>query len=59
MRYRYSAGKDGKPEKKAIIYTHDEHGIKFADVDREAIGIVRKLKSSGYDSYIVAARCAI
>ncbi|MDR1869592.1 MAG: polynucleotide adenylyltransferase PcnB [Treponema sp.] len=53
MRYRYSAGKDGKPEKKAIIYTHDEHGIKFADVDREAIGIVRKLKSSGYDSYIV------
>jgi len=53
MRYRYSAGKDGKPEKKAIIYTHDEHGIKFADVDVEAVSIVRKLKSSGYDSYIV------
>jgi len=53
MRYRYSAGKDGKPEKKATIYTHDEHGIKFADVDGEAVSIVRKLKNSGYDSYIV------
>jgi len=53
MRYRYSAGKDGKPEKKAIIYTNDEHGINFNDVDSEAIGIIKKLKSAGFDSYIV------
>jgi len=53
MRYRYSAGKNGKPEKKAIIYTRDEHGINFADVDGEAIDIVRKLKNAGFDSYIV------
>lgn len=53
MRYRYSAGKDGKPEKKAIIYTCDEHGINFADVDNEAINIIKKLKSAGYDTYIV------
>ncbi|WP_461245785.1 polynucleotide adenylyltransferase PcnB [Treponema sp. R6D11] len=53
MRYRYSTGKNGKPVKKAIIYTRDEHGINFADVDNEAIDIIKKLKNSGYDSYIV------
>jgi len=53
MRYRYSAGADGKPEKKAIIYTLDEHGINFADVDGEAIGIIRRLKSAGFETYIV------
>jgi poly(A) polymerase len=53
MRYRYSAGKDGKLEKKAVIYTRDEHGINFADVDSEAVSIVRKLKSSGFAAYIV------
>jgi len=53
MRYRYSAGENGKPVKKAIIYTRDEHGINFDDVDGEAIGIIKRLKSAGYDSYIV------
>jgi len=53
MRYRYSAGENGKPVKKAIVYTRDEHGINFADVDGEAIDIIKKLKSSGFDSYIV------
>jgi poly(A) polymerase len=53
MRYRYSAGENGKLVKKATIYTRDEHGINFADVDGEAVTIVRKLKSSGFDAYIV------
>jgi len=53
MRYRYSAGKDGKLEKKAVIYTCDEHGINFADVDSEAVSIVKRLKSAGFDTYIV------
>jgi len=53
MRYRYSAGKDGKPEKKAVIYTCDEHGINFADVDSEAVGIIKRLKGAGFDAYIV------
>lgn len=53
MRYRYSTGKDGKFVKKAIIYTGDEHGINFADVDSEAIGIIKRLKSYGFDAYIV------
>ena len=53
MRYRYSAGKDGKPEKKAVIYTCDEHGINFADVDSDAVNIIKRLKNAGFDSYIV------
>ncbi|MCL2196299.1 MAG: polynucleotide adenylyltransferase PcnB [Treponema sp.] len=53
MRYRYSAAEDGQLVRKAIIYTRDEHGINFADVDGEAVSIIRKLKSAGYDSYIV------
>jgi poly(A) polymerase len=53
MRYRYSTSEDGKLVKKAVIYTRDEHGINFADVDGEAISIVRKLKGAGFDSYIV------
>jgi len=53
MRYRYSKGPLGKPVKKAVIYTRDEHGINFDDIDSEAISIIRKLKGAGYDSYIV------
>jgi len=53
MRYRYSKGPSGELEKKAVIYTNDEHCINCADVDREAVSIIRKLKSAGYDSYIV------
>jgi len=53
MRYRYSATEKGKLVKKAIIYTRDEHGINFADVDSEAISIVKRLRGAGFDSYIV------
>ncbi|MDR1251459.1 MAG: polynucleotide adenylyltransferase PcnB [Treponema sp.] len=53
MRYRYSAGENGEPIKKALVYTRDEHGINFADVDGEAVSIVQRLKNAGYDTYIV------
>ena len=53
MRVRYSAGENGKLVKKASIYTCDEHGINFANVDSEAVSIVRKLKNAGFDTYIV------
>jgi poly(A) polymerase len=39
--------------KKALVYTRDEHGINFADVDTEAVSIVRRLKDSGFETYIV------
>jgi len=53
MRFRYSAEENGKLVKKAVVYTRDEHGINFEDVDPEAIGIVRRLKDAGHESYIV------
>ncbi|GHV65441.1 polynucleotide adenylyltransferase [Spirochaetia bacterium] len=53
MRIRYSAEKNGRPIKKAIVYTHDEHGIKFSDVDRDAVIITERLRSAGYETYIV------
>ena len=53
MRYRYSADKDGKLVKKASIYTREEHGINLADVDIEAIDIIRRLKKANYEAFIV------
>ncbi|MDR2953191.1 MAG: polynucleotide adenylyltransferase PcnB, partial [Treponema sp.] len=53
MRFRYSAGENGKLVKKAVIYTSDEHKINFADVDTDAVSIVKKLKDAGFDTYIV------
>ena len=54
MRVRYSTDeKNGKPVKKAIVYTQDEHGVNFSDVDKDAVSIVERLRSSGYETYIV------
>ncbi|MDR0315325.1 MAG: polynucleotide adenylyltransferase PcnB [Treponema sp.] len=53
MRYRYSTEANGKPVKKAVVYTRDEHGINFAHVDSEAVNIVRRLKDAGHETYIV------
>ncbi|HCC37136.1 MAG TPA: polynucleotide adenylyltransferase PcnB [Treponema sp.] len=53
MRFRYSAGENGKMVKKAAVYTQDEHGINLSDVDREAAGIVQRLKAAGFETYIV------
>jgi poly(A) polymerase len=53
MRIRYSTEENGRLVKKAVVYTRDEHGINFADVDSEAVGIVGRLKSAGYETYIV------
>ncbi|MCL2214881.1 MAG: polynucleotide adenylyltransferase PcnB [Treponema sp.] len=53
MRYRYSKGPNGILEKKAVIYTSDEHCINPADVDIDAKIIIKKLKNAGFDTYIV------
>jgi poly(A) polymerase len=53
LRIRYSTEKNGRPVKKAIVYTRDEHGINFADVDKDAAFIVERLRSGGYETYIV------
>ncbi|MDR2371139.1 MAG: polynucleotide adenylyltransferase PcnB [Treponema sp.] len=53
MRFRYSARQDGKPVKKAVVYTREEHGVNAADVDGDAVNIVERLKAAGYETYIV------
>jgi poly(A) polymerase len=53
VRFRYSTAKNGKPIKKALVYTQEEHGIPLANVDADAIRIVERLKESGFDTYIV------
>jgi poly(A) polymerase len=53
LRIRYSTGKNGNLIKKAVVYTQDEHGISFSDVDRDAVSITERLKAAGYETYIV------
>ncbi|MDR1099516.1 MAG: polynucleotide adenylyltransferase PcnB, partial [Treponema sp.] len=53
MRFRYATAENGKLVKKAAVYTQDEHGINFSNVDHDAVNITSRLKASGYDSYIV------
>ena len=53
MRFRYSAEGDGKPVKKAVVYTPDEHRINYSDVDTQAVYITERLQANGYETYIV------
>jgi poly(A) polymerase len=53
LRIRYSTREDGRPVRKANIYTREEHGINFADVDKDAVCIVERLRANGYETYIV------
>ncbi|WP_010253642.1 polynucleotide adenylyltransferase PcnB [Treponema primitia] len=53
MRIRYGAEKNGKPVKKAIVYTQNEHGISFSDVDSDAVYIIERLRANGFETYIV------
>jgi len=50
---RYQSGPDGKPVKKAIVYTEREHGIDTLDVDPDAVRIVERLRHNGHAAYIV------
>jgi poly(A) polymerase len=53
LRIRYSTGENGKRIKKAVVYTQDEHGINFFDIDSDAVSVVTRLKASGHEAYIV------
>jgi poly(A) polymerase len=35
------------------VYTQNEHGINFSDVDSEAVFITERLQANGYETYIV------
>lgn len=53
MRIRYSAAENGRPVKKAYVYTKNEHGIDKNDVEGDAVRIVERLKAAGHETYIV------
>lgn len=53
MLVRYQKGPDGKPVKKAVVYTGKEHGIDSGAVDPDALRIVERLRQNGHEAYIV------
>ena len=53
MLIRYGTDSNGKRTKVAEIYTVDEHKIDKNLIDREAIKIIRRLRNSGHQAYIV------
>jgi poly(A) polymerase len=53
LRIRYGTEKDGKPVKKALVYTQNEHGINIADVDSDAVYITKQLWANRFETYIV------
>lgn len=50
---RYTADSKGRPVKKAVIYTKQEHNISRDKIDPDALKVVTQLRAYGYDSYIV------
>lgn len=53
MLFRYTSDKKGHPVKAALIYTETEHCINKADIDPDALWVLRQLKSYGFEAYIV------
>ena len=53
LRFRYATEESGKLVKKAVVYTKDEHKINISDVDTQAIYIIERLQSNGYETYVV------
>lgn len=51
--FRYGATDNGTLQKKAHIYTQEEHGIDPSLLDADAVGIVRRLRQAGFHAYIV------
>ncbi len=53
MLIRYDTTENGKQQRVAEIYTKDEHRINNNAIDGDALKILRKLKSKGFQAYIV------
>ena len=53
MLFRYGASDNGNIEKKAHIYTQEEHGIDPSLVDPDANWVVRRLRKEGHHAYVV------
>lgn len=53
MLVRYGKDNDGRPVKKAVVYTKDEHRIPIERIDSDAIRIIGRLKENGHSAYFV------
>ena len=53
MLVRYSTGSDGRPVKRALVYTAEEHRIDPRSIDSDAFRIVEHLRTNGHSAYIV------
>ena len=53
MLFRYGATENGTIEKKAHIYTQEEHAIDPSLLDADAAWVVRRLRKEGYHAYVV------
>jgi poly(A) polymerase len=51
--FRYGASVNGSIEKKAHIYTSEEHGIDPRAVDPDALWVVRRLRGARFHAYVV------
>jgi poly(A) polymerase len=50
---RYGTASDGTLQKKAHIYTREEHGIDPGLVDADALWVIRQLRREGWLAYVV------
>ncbi|MDE6245332.1 MAG: polynucleotide adenylyltransferase PcnB [Treponemataceae bacterium] len=53
MLIRYGTDSKGRPVKKAVVYTKNEHKIQKNLIDHDAVSIIIRLKEAGFHSYIV------
>jgi len=53
MLVRYARQDNGRREKIAEIYTKQEHNIRRDQIDRDAVKIINRLRSKGFQAFVV------
>ncbi|MBE6353890.1 polynucleotide adenylyltransferase PcnB [Treponema sp.] len=53
MLFRYGTDEKGRPVKKAVIYTKEEHNIQLSSIDSDALFVISRLRDNGFSAYIV------
>ena len=53
MLFRYGTDEKGRPVKKAVIYTREEHNIPLSAIDSDALFVISRLRDNGFSAYIV------
>ncbi len=53
MLIRYATDSKGKPVKKAVIYTKEEHKISLDSIDKDAVFVITRLRDAGFAAYLV------